>query len=125
MIDNPSTRAALLLIGRVLLVAIYVIGGVGILKGQVPVDYAATKGVPAALVWIGYAIKFFGGLAVLIGFYARLGAFGLVLFTLGTAFIFHPYPDMVFMKEISMIGGLIAIMAVGPGAYSIDERGKG
>ncbi|MEM7282581.1 MAG: hypothetical protein AAF438_13240, partial [Pseudomonadota bacterium] len=62
MIDNPSARAALLLIGRVLLVAIYVIGGVGILKGDVPVDYAATKGVPAALVWIGYAIKFFGGL---------------------------------------------------------------
>ncbi len=125
MINNPSTRAALLLIGRILLVAIYVIGGFSLLKGDVPVEYAATKGMPALLVWAGYAVKFFGGLAVLIGFYTRLGAFGLILFTLGTAFIFHPYPDMVFMKEISMIGGLMVLMAVGPGAYSIDERTKG
>lgn len=123
MLDNQ--KPILMLVGRILLVVIYFLGGFGLLKGEVPIDYAATKGVPAALVWIGYTIKFFGGLAVIVGFQTRLAALGLVIFTTATAFIFHPYPDMVFLKEISMIGGLIVVMAVGPGSLSLDERKSG
>lgn len=122
MFDTEKAQPVLLLIGRILLVVIYFIGGFSLLKGSVPVDYAASKGVPAILVWIGYAIKLFGGLAVIIGFQTRLAALGLIAFTIGTAFIFHPYPDQVFLKEISMIGGLVVLLAVGPGSLSIDGR---
>ena len=111
-----------LLVGRVLLVAIYVMGGLSLIKGQVPVDYAASKGFPAWLTWAGYVVKVLGGLSVLVGFMTRLGALGLIVFTLITAFVFHPYPDMVFMKEISMIGGLIVVMMVGAGRYSLDHK---
>lgn len=116
----------LMALGRVLLVLIYFIGGFGLLSGDVPVDYAASKGVPAFAVWIGFAIKLFGGLAVIIGFQTRIAALLLVLFTLGTAFIFHPFwvegEWNSFWKEISMIGGLLLLAAVGPGALSVDER---
>ena len=121
-LNNKYVLAA----GRVLLVLIYFIGGFGLLTGNIPIGYAAAKGVPAFAVWIGFAIKLFGGLAVIIGFQTRLAACLLILFTLATAFIFHPFwiegQWNIFWKEISMIGGLVVLAAVGPGALSIDER---
>lgn len=122
MIDVSKYQPALLLVGRVLLGAIYVIGGFSLLKGQVPIDYAATKGVPAVLVWLGFTIKFFGGVGVVLGLLTRLSALGLAVFTVGTAFIFHPYPDGVFLKELAMIGGLIVLLAAGPGSISVDAK---
>ena len=119
-IDNKYT----MLVARVLLVVIYFKGGFSLFTGDVPVDYAASKGIPAFATYIGFAIKFFGGLAVIVGFQTRIAALLLILFTLGTAFIFHPLSQdpNVFWKEISMIGGLLALAAAGPGKLSVDER---
>tara|TARA_R110002096_G_scaffold57426_3_gene145625 strand:- start:2016 stop:2396 length:381 start_codon:yes stop_codon:yes gene_type:complete len=111
-----------LAIARTALVLIYFMGGFSLLTGNAPVEYAATKGVPAIAVYVGYAIKLFGGLAVIIGFQTRIAALLLVLFTLGTAFIFHGEFDGVFWKEISMIGGLLLVAAYGPGELSVDGR---
>ena len=109
-------------IARTALVLIYFMGGFSLLTGNAPVEYAATKGVPAIAVYAGFAIKLFGGLAVIVGFQTRIAALLLVLFTLGTAFIFHGDFGSVFWKEISMIGGLLLIAAYGPGELSIDGR---
>ena len=46
---------------------------------------------------------------------------GFALFTIGTAFIFHfPSPEdpYTFSEEVSMIGGLLLLAAVGPSAIS-------
>ena len=113
-------------LGRILLVMVYFIGGLGLLSGSVPIDYAATKAVPAILVWIGYTIKLRGGLAVIVGFQTRIAALLLIAFTLGTAFIFHPFWEegqfSMFWKEMSMIGGLLIVAIVGPGELSVDGR---
>ncbi len=109
-------------IARTALVLVYFIFGFSLLTGDAPVEFAATKGVPAIAVYVGYAIKLFGGLAVIIGFQTRIAALLLVLFTLGTAFIFHGEFDSVFWKEISMIGGLLLVAAYGPGELSVDGR---
>ncbi len=109
-------------IARTALVLVYFMGGFSLLTGNAPVEYAATKGVPAIAVYAGYAIKLFGGLAVIIGFQTRIAALLLVLFTLGTAFIFHGDFGGVFWKEISMIGGLLLVAAYGPGELSVDGR---
>jgi putative oxidoreductase len=109
-------------IARVALVLIYFMGGFSLLTGSAPVEYAATKGVPAIAVYVGFAIKLFGGLAVIVGFQTRIAALLLVLFTIGTAFIFHGDFGNVFWKEISMIGGLLLIAAYGPGELSVDGR---
>ena len=109
-------------IARTALVLIYFMGGFSLLTGGVPVEFAATKGVPAIAVYAGYAIKLFGGLAVIIGFQTRIAALLLVLFTISTAFIFHGDFGNVFWKEISMIGGLLLVAAYGPGELSVDGR---
>jgi len=128
MLDSLNNQYVLAA-GRILLVLIYFIGGFGLLTGDIPIDYAASKRLPAFAVWIGFAIKLFGGLAVIVGFQTRIAACLLILFTLGTAFIFHPFwvegEWNTFWKEISMIGGLLVVAAVGPGRLSIDGRAKG
>ena len=117
-IDNRYVVA----VARTALVLIYFMGGFSLLTGNAPVEFAATKGVPAIAVYAGYAIKLFGGLAVIIGFQTRIAALLLVLFTIGTAFIFHGDFGGVFWKEISMIGGLLLVAAYGPGEFSVDAR---
>lgn len=121
MLDFVENKYAIA-VARTALVLIYFMGGFSLLTGNAPVEFAATKGVPAIAVYVGYAIKLFGGLAVIIGFQTRIAALLLVLFTLGTAFIFHGEFDSVFWKEISMIGGLLLVAAYGPGELSVDGR---
>ena len=119
---NSVENKYVVAIARTALVLIYFMGGFSLLTGDAPVEYAATKGVPAIAVYAGYAIKLFGGLAVIIGFQTRIAALLLVLFTIGTAFIFHSDFGNVFWKEISMIGGLLLLAAYGPGEFSVDGR---
>ncbi len=122
MLDFMNNRYTLLM-GRVLLVLVYFLGGFELFGGMDDnVEYAAAKGIPGFLVWVAFLLKLVGGLAIIVGFQTRLAAFGLIIFTLCTAFIFHPYPDMVFLKEISMIGGLLLLSAVGPGELSLEHR---
>ncbi len=123
-IDNKYTLA----IGRTMLVMIYFIGGFSLLKGSLPIDYAGAKGIPEFLVWLAYTLKLLGGLAIIVGFQTRLAAMLLVIFTLSTAFIFHPYwadgQWNTFWKEISMIGGLLILAVVGPGELSVAGSKK-
>ena len=94
-------------------------------SGNVPVEYAASKGFPAAVTWIGYTMKVVAAFAIVVGFQTRLAALGLVLFTLITAFFFHaPWASegYTFWKEVSMIGGLLLLAAVGPGELSVDKK---
>ena len=72
-------------IARTALVLIYFMGGFSLLTGSTPVEFAATKGVPAIAVYVGYAIKLFGGLAVIIGF------LGVMMIMSPGSDIFTPY----------------------------------
>lgn len=120
-----------LLVGRVLLVLIYFIGGLSLLSGDIPIDFAASKGMPELLVWLGFGIKLFAGFAVIIGYQTRIAALSLVIFTLITAFMFHTFIftdydfsqfSSTFMKEISMIGGLLILAVTGAGKFSVDGK---
>lgn len=111
-----------LLVGRVLLVLIYFIGGLGLLSGNIPIDFADSKGMPEFLVWVGFAIKLFAGLAVIIGYQTRIAALLLVIFTVITAFMFQALWGATFMKEISMIGGLLILAVTGAGKFSVDGK---
>ncbi|WP_428088170.1 DoxX family protein [Candidatus Thioglobus sp.] len=122
MLERMNNCPYTLLVGRILLVLIYFIGGLGLLSGSVPIDYAASKGVPELLVWAGFAVKLFAGLAVIVGYQTRIAALALIVFTLATAFIFHDLFGTVFMKEVSMIGGLLVLAATGAGKFSLDGK---
>ena len=93
-----------------------------------------SKGMPAASFFLVMAILFetIGGLSVLAGFKARYGALALIVFLIPATLIFHnfwAYTGMEqmgqmtnFLKNLSIMGGLLLIAGRGPGPISFDAR---
>ena len=80
---------------------------------------------PQIAVWVSIAIDLLGGIGILVGFMTRWAAALLILLCLGTAFGVHlPAGDMEnmthFYKNLVMTGGLLYVLAFGPGAFAID-----
>ncbi len=124
MLDQMQNCKYTLLIGRILLAFIFFKGGFSLFTGNVPIEFAASKGIPAFLVWIGFVIKLAAGCAVIVGYQTRIAALALIGFTLLTAFIFYGDFGNVFWKEISMIGGLLILASTGPGELSLDAKSR-
>jgi putative oxidoreductase len=130
--NHGSAMVALL--GRVLLASIFVYSGFGKITGfQDTVGYIAGAGLPMAQVLAVAAIivEFIGGLALLIGFRARWAALAFVVFLIIITPIFHNFwstPEAQamsqqtnFIKNMAIIGGMLMVVAFGPGRYSIDK----
>jgi putative oxidoreductase len=83
------------------------------------------------LVFGAIALELGGGLLLMAGLFTRWAALGLFFYTLTLALIFHAYwaaPDAqanvqaaFFFGHLSMMGGMLVLAGVGPGAYSLDE----
>ncbi len=99
------------------------------------ITYGAQQGVPAAglLVPLSGVIALAGGLSVLLGYRARIGAWLLVLFLVPVTVMLHNFwavqdPMMrqlqvaMFMKNLSMLGGALLISYFGAGPLSLDAR---
>jgi putative oxidoreductase len=86
-----------------------------------------SMGVPGALLPLVILTEVGGGIALIVGWRTRWAAAALALFTLLTAAIFHTnFSDgtqmIMFMKNLSIAGGLLFIAAHGAGAYALDTR---
>ena len=124
IINQPNTDAVLALIARVLMAYIFVVAGWGKISAySATVGYMESMGVPGALLPLTILVEFGGGLALLFGFQARFAAFGLGLFSVITAFIFHDgaQDSINFMKNFAMAGGLFFLMLHGVGKMSLDH----
>jgi putative oxidoreductase len=85
-----------------------------------------------ALAWALASLELICGLMILLGLKARWGALILVVFTTGTIFFVHHFWDMSgevaaqnqlhALKNLSILGALLIIVAVGSGPHSIDRR---
>ena len=128
-----------LLLGRVLMAAIFLNSGFHKLTGLDGfAGYLAGHGLevgayPVAV--LAACIEFFGALCVLIGLGTRYAAVLLALFTLVAALIAHRFweisdPAMYvnqmnhFMKNMTIVGGFLVLYAMGPGRLSVDRRGS-
>jgi putative oxidoreductase len=120
-------HATVSLIGRILLSAIFIAAGVNkILSYDGTLGFMANFGVPGALLPAVIALELLGGIAILIGFYARWAALALAIFTLVAAAIFHSnFADQIqiamFMKNAAISGGLLLLFANGAGRYAIRD----
>ena len=126
IVTQSGVENTVTLIARILMAYIFIIAGWGKLTAYgATAGYMESMGVPAALLPITIVVEFGGGLALLFGFQARLAAWGLGVFSIITAFIFHGTDDQMqqinFMKNLAMAGGLFYLMLYGAGRLSLDH----
>lgn len=129
-LQNP-----LALVGRLLLALLFVPAGISKIGGFAgTAGYIASKGLPLPEVGAALAIvlEIVGGLALAVGFGTRLAALALALFTLVATVIFHNFwgvpadqafvQQLMFYKNIAVVGGLLVLAAHGAGAWSVDAK---
>lgn len=129
-------QGPLSLLGRVLLCLIF-ISSAAMNKipkfGQVA-QYMESAGVPVPQVALAGAIVFLlvGGVLVVIGYKARLGALLLLIFLALATYFFHAFwtiddpakqqeQAIQAMKNLAMAGAMVFIIANGPGAWSLER----
>ncbi|MBI2402735.1 MAG: DoxX family protein [Gemmatimonadetes bacterium] len=144
--ESPSTALGnggaglaryLVPIGRAAFAAIFIVAAAGHFSQQT-IAYAAQQGLPLPqiLVPLSGLIAFAGGLSVLLGYRARIGAGLLVGFLVPATPMFHNFwavtdPMMaqmqqaMFLKNLSMVGGALLIAYHGAGPLSLDARRAG
>jgi putative oxidoreductase len=99
------------------------------------IGYAAQAGIPLAglLVPLSGVLAGVGGLSILLGYRAKIGAWLIVLFLVPVTVTMHNFwavtdPMMaqlqqaMFMKNLSMLGGALLITYFGAGPLSLDAR---
>jgi len=129
-LQNPLS-----LVGRLLLALLFLPAGIHKLTGFAgTVGYIASAGLPLPALGavIALVVEIGGGLALIAGFGTRLAALVLALFTLVASFFFHAYwavpadqqfvTQLLFMKNIAVVGGLLTLSVWGGGAWSMDSR---
>ena len=132
---NSMMTDGLALVARVLLASLFIVAGYDKIAGFGGIAGAiASKGLPMAQILAGatIALEVLGGLLLVIGFKARWVAIAFAAFTLVATFLFHAYwalPEaqqfvqkLMFLKNLAIVGGLLMIVAYGPGRWSVDKR---
>ncbi|XTZ38945.1 DoxX family protein [Salmonella enterica] len=116
-----------ILIARILMPILYIYAGWGKITAYAATQqYMESMGVPGFLLPLTILLEFGGGLAILFGFLTRTTALFTAAFTLLTALIFHNDfsqgdNSLMFMKNLTIVGGFLLLAITGPGAYSLDR----
>jgi putative oxidoreductase len=127
-LERYGVLAARLLISQIFILS-------GIMKVLDPAGTAAQMEgrsmfwIPLFL-WAAVVVELGCGLMLLVGYKARLGALLLFLFLIPVTLTFHnwwTYPQaeqqtqmFFFMHNVALLGGLLMVMACGPGPLSLD-----
>ena len=131
-LHNPLALA-----GRLLLASYFLRAGISKLSGFAEtVGYISSTGLPLpqAAAALALVVEFVGGVAVIAGYGTRVVAIVLAMFTLVASFFSHNYwalpadqqmiQQVLFMKNVAVVGGLLTLAAWGAGAWSMDGRGQ-
>jgi putative oxidoreductase len=130
-----NATTPVLLIARILLALMFILAGFSKFAGLDGIaGYIASKGLPmpTVLAFLTALLEVVGGLAIAVGFHARIAALALALFTLLATLLFHNFwampaeqqmvQQLMFMKNLSVIGGLLLMFVFGAGSASVDAR---
>ena len=128
--EEHMNNNVILLIARLLLALIFVLAGLnkfGNIAGTA--GYISSVGLPmgTVLAWLTAVFEVVAGIAIAIGFQTKLAASALALFCIVSAAIFHNnFGDQIqfilFMKNLAMAGGFLALSVAGPGTLSVEGR---
>lgn len=122
-------------LARFFLSLIFIISGLGKIAGYADVaQYMQAMGVPGALLPVVILTEIACGVALLVGWQARIAAFLLAGFSLLSGIVFHLVPAggleglaaqaeiTSFLKNVAIAGGLLMVTATGAGRLSLDAR---
>jgi len=122
-------------VGRVLIAILFLIAGfqkLGDIAGNAA--YITSGGLPGWLIYPTILVEIGGAILVAIGYQARLAALVLAGFTLLAGLLYHLIPAgaaegmaaqmqmLMFYKNLAIAGGLLMIVSMGAGAYSVEGR---
>ena len=125
---NISTFSAP--VGRLLLAMMFVMSGFSKISNFAGTQgYMEAMGVPGAILPLAIALEVLGGLAIILGWKTKIASVALAGFCVVSAALFHNdfsnQSEMImFMKNITIAGGFLLLVAHGPGAYALDNRKK-
>jgi putative oxidoreductase len=121
-------------LGRVLFSLIFLVSVPGLFTAQ-GIEHAASQGVPFASIAVPLAgvLALLGGLSVVFGYHARIGALLLILFLVPVTVLMHRFwgiedaqaamlQRIHFMKNVALLGGAVLLSYFGAGPVSIDAR---
>jgi len=134
---SPLADTALL-IGRILLVVIFLMSGVQKFGDLASVaGMLASKNLPQPMILATLAaiVEVAGGILIAVGLQTRLVALGLLVFTAIATYFFHDFwnqaagPDQAnnmihAMKNLSICGAFLMLAGSGAGRFSMDGRGR-
>ena len=133
--NTQNSQNALVLLARLLFVALFLPAGLSKLTGfSQTVGYIASVGLPLASVGavVALVVEIGGSIALLLGYQTRIVALLLAAFTLVASYFFHAFwaapaeqayvAQLLFFKNIAVIGGLLVLSVHGAGAWSLDAR---
>lgn len=117
-------------VGRLLIAALFLISGLGkIATPALTQGFIASAGLPFPLFayLVAIVIEVGGGILLIVGYQSRIVASVMAAFTVAAALGFHSgFADQNqmahFLKNISITGGLLQVVALGAGTFSIDAR---
>ena len=126
------SQAIVVPLARLLFALIFVMSGFSHFSGET-IAYAASQGVPFAsfAVPLSGLIAVAGGLSIFLGYYAKIGAWLIVLFLVPVTLMMHKFWGIsdpmtaqtqmaMFMKNVALIGGALLISHFGSGPFSLD-----
>lgn len=113
------------LAARIFLALVFLNSGIGhLMNFSEFVPTIASKGLPLPQVLAAGTVAFLllGSLSLILGFKARIGALLIILFLVPATLFFHPITSDLsgFLKNLALIGGLMMVIAYGPGLISLD-----
>ena len=123
------------LVGRILLVVVFAVAGLGKIPGyDGTAQYMAMNGIPLVSIAlpVTIAVEIGASVLIIIGYQTRWAALALAAFTLAASLIFHQFwavpaeqaqlQSVMFFKNLGLIGGLLLLANWGPGRLSLDSR---
>jgi putative oxidoreductase len=136
---NATVQGLLTVAARTMLALIFLMSALG---NKIPnfngiAQYMGSEGVPAPKFLLAGAIAFLlvGSASLILGYKARIGAALLFVFLVLATYYFHDFwtfadaaerqqQTIQFMKNLSMMGAMLFVVANGAGPWSLDQRGQ-
>ncbi len=121
----------LILVARIFIGSLFIwAGATKVVHWKGSAEYMHLKKMPTSLLPAAILMQIIGGLSVLLGFEARVGALLLIVYMIPAAIKMHDFWNLqgdarmtqktMFMKDVAVLGGLLLFLITGAGSFAFN-----